>query len=106
MLNLSFGSYEGLINGYSISIDDIAKGSSLSSKTVKKRLEIMSEGHKVEFSILTNLSFTQLTGYVEFAALISIDMHYYQRIVEKIHEEWTNIYSTLQMVIHAAKIAG
>jgi hypothetical protein len=48
---------------------------------------MMKESSIVVFSILTNLSSTQLTGYVEFAALISVDMHYYQSIMEKIYEE-------------------
>ena len=68
-------------------IDDIAKEVSLSSKTVRRRLEMMRESHIIEFFILTNLSSMQLTGYVEFAALISVDTHYYQRIVGRIYEE-------------------
>ena len=76
-----------LLSNPRMSIDDIAKESSLSSKTVKRRLEMMGDSHIVEFSILTNLSATQLTGYVEFAALISIDINYYQKIVERLYEE-------------------
>ncbi len=68
-------------------VDDIAKESLLSSKTVTRRLEMMRESHIMEYTILTNLSSTQLTGYVEFAALINIDTYYYQRIVERIYEE-------------------
>jgi DNA-binding Lrp family transcriptional regulator len=67
--------------------DDIAKEVSLSSKTVKRRLEMMRENHIIEFSILTNLSSTQLTGYIEFATLIDIDTYHYQRIVERIYKE-------------------
>jgi DNA-binding Lrp family transcriptional regulator len=85
--NSDFEIIKCLLSNPRMPIDDIAKESSLSSKTVKKRLEMMRESHIVEFSILTNLSSTQLTGYVEFAALISIDMRYYQSIMEKIYEE-------------------
>ena len=76
-----------LLSNPRMSIYYIAKEVSLSPKTVKKRLEMMIESHIVKFSILINLSSTQLTGYVEFAALISIDIHYYQKIAEKIYNE-------------------
>ena len=59
-------------------IDGIAKEVSLSSKTVKRRLEKMRESHVMEFSILPNLSSMQLTGYVEFAVLINVDVYHYQ----------------------------
>jgi DNA-binding Lrp family transcriptional regulator len=82
-----------------MSIDDIAKESSLSSKTVKKRLEMIRESNIVEFSILTNLSCTQLTGYVEFAALISIDMHHHQKKWRGYMRKWKNICFIFQIVI-------
>ena len=78
---------KSLISDSRMPIDDIAKEVSLSSKAVKRRLEMMRDNHIIEFSILTNLSSTQLTGYIEFAALISVDTHNYQRIVERIYEE-------------------
>jgi DNA-binding Lrp family transcriptional regulator len=63
---------KSLISDPRMPIDDIAKEASLSSKTVARRLEKMRENHIIEFSILTNLSSTQLTGYVEFAVLINV----------------------------------
>jgi hypothetical protein len=59
-------------------IDGIAKEVSLSSKTIKRRLEMMRESHVMEFSILPNLTSMQLTGYVEFAVLINVDVYHYQ----------------------------
>ena len=55
-----------LLSNSRMQIDDIAKESSLSSKTVKRRLEMMKQNHILQFSISTNLSSMQLTGYVEF----------------------------------------
>jgi hypothetical protein len=48
---------------------------------------MMIESHIVELSILTNLSSTQLIGYVEFAVLININAYIYQRIMKRICEE-------------------
>jgi DNA-binding Lrp family transcriptional regulator len=68
-------------------IEDIVKESSLSSKTVKRRLEMMREKHILQFSISTNLSSMQLVGYVEFIVLINIDMYHHQEILERIYRE-------------------
>lgn len=66
---------------------DITKVTLLSSKTVARRLEKMRENHILEFSILTNLSSTQLKGYIHFAVLINIDVSRHRNIVERIYAE-------------------
>jgi DNA-binding Lrp family transcriptional regulator len=76
-----------LLSNSRMQIDDIAKESSLSSKTVKRRLETMKENHILHFSISTNLSSMQLTGYVEFIVLIDINMYHHKDILERIYSE-------------------
>jgi len=76
-----------LLSNSRMPIHDIAKEASLSTKTVTRRLEKMRENHILQFSILTNLTSIQQTGYIEFAALINLDTYYYQRIIDKIYEE-------------------
>ena len=68
-------------------IEDIAEATSLSAKTVARRLDKMRENHVLQFSIVTNLSSMNLTGYIEFAVLIDVKMSSHQKIVEKIHYE-------------------
>jgi DNA-binding Lrp family transcriptional regulator len=68
-------------------VEDIAKEASLSAKTVARRLEKMRENHILEFSILTNLSSMQLTGYIEFAVVIDIEISCHQNIIERIYHE-------------------
>src|SRR5919199_4946023 len=68
-------------------VEDIAKETSLSAKTVARRLEKMRENHILEFSILTNLSSMQLTGYIEFAVVIDIEISSHQNIIERIYHE-------------------
>jgi DNA-binding Lrp family transcriptional regulator len=76
-----------LLSNSRMPIHDIAKETSLSTKTVTRRLEKLRENRILQFSILTNLTSIQQTGYIEFAALINLDTYYYQRVVEKIYEE-------------------
>ena len=68
-------------------VEDVAKETSLSAKTVARRLEKMRENHILEFSILTNLSSMQLIGYIEFAVVIDIDISCHQNIIERIYYE-------------------
>jgi DNA-binding Lrp family transcriptional regulator len=76
-----------LLSNSRMQIDYIAKESSLSSKTVKRRLEMMKENHILQFSISTNLSSMQPTGYVQFIVLINIDMYHHKEILERIYGE-------------------
>jgi DNA-binding Lrp family transcriptional regulator len=68
-------------------VEAIAKATSLSTKTVARRLEKMRENHILQFSIVTNLPSMNLTGYIEFAILIDVKISSHQKIVEKIHYE-------------------
>ena len=68
-------------------IEDIARATSLSPKTVARRLEKMRENHVLQFSIVTNLPSMNLTGYIEFAVLIDVKIFSHQKIVEKIQVE-------------------
>ena len=48
---------------------DIAREASISTKTVKRRLEKMREDHILQFSILRDMSSMQIVGYIEFAVV-------------------------------------
>lgn len=68
-------------------VEDIAKETLLSPKTISRRLEKMGENHILDFTILRNLSSTQLVGYIEFVVVINIQASYHQNIIERIYNE-------------------
>ena len=68
-------------------VEDIAKETSLSRKTVAKRLDKMRENHVLHFSIVANLSSMNVTGYIEFGVLIRVDAAYHQNVVQRIYNE-------------------
>jgi DNA-binding Lrp family transcriptional regulator len=68
-------------------VEDIAKETSLSTKTVARRLEMMREKHILQFTILTDLSSMQLTGFIEFVVLIRVHASYHQSVVQRIYNE-------------------
>ena len=68
-------------------IEDIAEATSLSPKTVARRLDKMRENHVLQFSIVTNPSSLNLTGYIEFGVLIRAHAAYHQNVVQRIYNE-------------------
>lgn len=68
-------------------VEDIAKETSLSTKTVARRLEKMRENHVLQFTIVVDLSSLQLTGYIEFAALINVHANSHQDVVERMYRD-------------------
>jgi DNA-binding Lrp family transcriptional regulator len=69
-------------------VEDIAKETVLSTKTVTRRMEKLRENHIVEFGIIRNMSSMQLAGYIEFAVMIHIeDPFLYPSLIEKIYQE-------------------
>jgi DNA-binding Lrp family transcriptional regulator len=67
--------------------EDIAKETSLSPKTVARRLEKMKENRLLQFTILTDLSSMRLSGYIEFVVLIRVHGSYHQNVVQRIYNE-------------------
>src|SRR5919199_2870962 len=53
-------------------VEDVAKETSLSTKTVTRRLQILRENHIVEFVIIRNMSSMQLAGYIEFGVMVHL----------------------------------
>ena len=76
-----------LLSDPQMPVEDIAKETSLSRKTVARRLEKMRENHVLQFSTSTNLSSMQVTGYIEFVVLIRVHAAYHQNVVHRIYNE-------------------
>jgi DNA-binding Lrp family transcriptional regulator len=68
-------------------VEDIAKETSLSTKTVARRLEMMREKDILQFPIITDLSSMQLTGFIDFVVLIRVHASYHQNVVQRIYNE-------------------
>jgi DNA-binding Lrp family transcriptional regulator len=78
---------KSLLSNPRMQVEDIARETSLSTKTVARRLEKLRENHVVEFGIIRNISSIQLVGYIEFAVLIDVDKSLFQSILERIYYE-------------------
>lgn len=69
-------------------IADIAKQTSISSRTVTRRLEKMRQEHVLmDFNTLLGMSSINLIGYIEFVLLINVDRSLHQYILERMHHE-------------------
>jgi DNA-binding Lrp family transcriptional regulator len=76
-----------LLSDARMRVEDIAKVTLLSPKTVTRRLEKMRENHILQFTIETDLTSMQLTGFIELHVLINVDASYHQNIVQRIYNE-------------------
>jgi DNA-binding Lrp family transcriptional regulator len=76
-----------LLSDARMAIENIAKGTSLSPKTVTRRLEKMRENHILQFTIETDLTSIQLTGFIQLHVLIDVDASYHQNIVQRMYNE-------------------
>jgi DNA-binding Lrp family transcriptional regulator len=68
-------------------VEDIAKYTSLSTKTVARWFERMKKNQILQFTIIRDMSSTQLIGYIEFALLINIDRSFFRGVYETISRE-------------------
>jgi len=78
---------KSLLSDARMRVEDIAKDNSLSTKTVTRRLEKMRENHILQFTISTDLTSMQLTGFIELHVLIHVDASYHQNIVQRMYNE-------------------
>ena len=69
------------------SVDNITKETSLSPRTVARRLEKMRGNYVSQFTISRNLTSMRLTGYMEFDVLIHVELARHQSVLEKIYRE-------------------
>jgi DNA-binding Lrp family transcriptional regulator len=77
-----------LLSNPRMQVEEIAKETSLSTKTVTRRLRILRENRIVEFGIIRNMSSMQLIGYIEFSAMVHLkDDSLYQPVLNKIYQE-------------------
>ena len=68
-------------------IEEISKYTSLSTKTIARWFEKMKTHQILQFTIIRDMSSTQLVGYIEFALLINVENSFYTNIVNTISHE-------------------
>jgi DNA-binding Lrp family transcriptional regulator len=87
MNNSDFKIIKCLLSNPRMQVADIAREASISTKTVKRRLETMRENYILQFSILRDMSSTQIVGYIEFAVVINVTKSFHRNILERIYQE-------------------
>lgn len=68
-------------------IEKIAKETSVSTKTTKRRIEKMQQHRMIEFPIIRDMSSMNLTGYIEFVLMVAINKASSGKIIERIYHE-------------------
>jgi len=69
------------------SVENISRETSLSSKTVTRKLENMKRNYVSQFTISRNLTSMRLTGYIEFDVIVHVELSKYQSVLKKLYDE-------------------
>ncbi len=75
-----------LLSNPRMDLNDIGRRTSMSAKTVHRRLTRMRDNNVLKFFILCNPAYT--LGYIQFVLIVNtVDKSFYNQIVERIYEE-------------------
>jgi DNA-binding Lrp family transcriptional regulator len=68
-------------------VEEIARDTSLSTRTVARWFERMKKNQFLEFTTMRNMSSLQLIGYIEFALIIAVDKNFHRNVINTISYE-------------------
>jgi DNA-binding Lrp family transcriptional regulator len=68
-------------------VEEIARETSLSTRTVARWFERMKKNQFLEFTTMRNMSSLQLIGYIEFALIIAVDKNFHRNVINTISYE-------------------
>jgi len=89
-----------LLSNPRMQIENIAKETSLSSKTITRWFEKIKKNHIVQFTIMRDMSSLHLIGYIEFALIINVNKHLYQGVLETIYHEMAEYILFIPNIYH------
>jgi DNA-binding Lrp family transcriptional regulator len=70
-----------------VQIEEIARDTSLSTRTVARWFDRMKKNQFLEFTTMRNMSSLQLIGYIEFALIIAVDKNFHRNVINTISYE-------------------
>lgn len=77
--------YTNIINS---DLKIIAKETSLSARTIRRRLEMLNEHHVMDFTIFMDMASMHLVCYIQFNVLVEIEMSLSEHIFKRIYTEF------------------
>jgi DNA-binding Lrp family transcriptional regulator len=84
-------------------IADIADESSVSPRTATRRMEKMRQHHIIDFRIIRNMSSMNLTGYIEFLLMVTVNKSAYRQVIEKMYSEMQEYLITIPLNISGSE---
>lgn len=77
--------YTNIINS---DLKIIAKETSLSARTIRRRLEMLNEHHVMDFTIFMDMASMHLVCYIQFNVLVEIEKSLSEHIFKRIYTEF------------------
>ena len=106
-LNVSFSDLKiikYLLSNARMEIADIAKEASVSPRTTTRRIEKMGQHHIIDFSIIRDMSSTNLTGYIEFVLMIAVNKSAYGEVIERMYREMQQYFMNIPLRISGSEV--
>ena len=72
---------KSLLSNAKMEIADIAHEASVSPRTVTRRIEKVRQHHIIDFRIISNMSSMNLTGYIEFLLMVTVNKSAYGQAI-------------------------
>ena len=76
-----------LLSNARMEIAEIAKETSVSPKTARRRMEKMQQHHIIDFYIIRDVSSVNFVGYIEFGLMVAVNKLDYREIIERMYTE-------------------
>ncbi|MGB8934856.1 MAG: winged helix-turn-helix transcriptional regulator, partial [Candidatus Nitrosopolaris sp.] len=93
-----------LLSNARMEIADIAKEASISPRTATRRIEKMGQHHIIDFSIIRDMSSTNLTGYIEFLLMVAVNKSSYGEIIERMYHEMQEYFMNIPLRLSGSEV--
>jgi DNA-binding Lrp family transcriptional regulator len=106
-MNVSFSDLKiikCLLSNARMEIAEIAKEASVSPRTATRRIEKMGQHHIIDFSIIRDMSSTNLTGYIEFLLMVAVNKSSYEEIIERMYREMQEYFMNMPLRISGSEV--
>ena len=93
-----------LLSNARMEIADIANEASVSPRTTTRRIEKMRQNQMIDFRIIRDMSSMNLTGYIEFLLMLSVNKSAYTAINERMYSEMQEYMMNIPLNISGSDI--
>ena len=93
-----------LLSNARMEIADIAKEASISPRTATRRIEKLTQNHILDFGIIRDMSSMNLTGYIEFILMVTVNKSARGGVIERMYREMQEYLTDIPLDIAGSNV--